>query len=57
MKDITRITRVYYFENCEAYRVSCEKLQTYSQHHDIVVMPSQKAVATKMNIHKYALLT
>ena len=43
-----RHTIVRHFENREGYWVSCEKLRTFSQHHNIVATPSQKAVAIKM---------
>ena len=40
-------TIVRHFENHEGYWVSCGKLRTYLQHHDIVATSSQKAEATK----------
>ena len=40
-------TIVHHFKNRERYWVSCGKLRTNSQHHDIVTTPFQKAVATK----------
>ena len=38
---------IRHFKNREGYWVFCGKLRTYSQHHDIVATPFQKAVATK----------
>ena len=43
-------TIVRHFESRKGYWVSCGKLRTYSQHHDIVATPSQKAVATKTDV-------
>ena len=40
-------TIVHHFKNRERYWVSCGKLRTNSQHHDIVTTPFQKAVAAK----------